>query len=180
MRGLVIFVCFLLAGCSGYSEKDLEKARAEGYAVAEGQAIESIETEYKEAYEEGHEDGITEGYALAEEEDKEGIEAAYSEGIAEGLAMSQNNSYNFNGSLEEISDSIQENMNTFGTPSIDIDGYDWSYMLDFDKRDLIEAIAENQNKYLSRDEVDNIIYLIDGYYENGMKYKTVGEVLEEL
>lgn len=180
MRGQVLFICFMLAGCSGYSEIDLEIARDEGHALAEAEAKKGIERAYTEAYEEGYEDGITEGYALAEEDGKERIEEAYSEGIAEGLAMSRSDSNNLNGSLGDISDSIQGNLNTFGTPSIDMDGYDWRFLLVYDKRELIEAIAENKGEYLSRDEVDHIMYLIDGYYENGMKYKTVGEVLEEL
>ncbi|WP_262177381.1 hypothetical protein [Saccharococcus sp. Marseille-Q5394] len=211
MRKLVIIFCFLLAGCSGYSEKDLGKARdegykqgyEEGYAMDEEEAQESMKTAYNDgheygftegfslaqeeakvsietAYNDGHEDGFTEGYVLAEEEAQKVQETAYTEGYVAGVAASRSYSNNSDGNLGDISYSIKGSLNTLGTPSIDIDGYDWRFMLDYDKRDLIEAIAENQGKYLSRDEVDNIIYLIDGYYENGMKYKTVGEVLEEL
>ncbi|SOC39060.1 RDD family protein [Ureibacillus acetophenoni] len=80
----------------------------------------------------------------------------------------------------EISESSQSNVSTLGASTIDIDGYDWSYLTNFEKRELISTVAENNGEYLSRGEVDSIIYLIDGYYKNGRKYKTVGEVLREL
>ena len=170
MKRLVICVSLLLAGCGGYTASDLENARNEGYT----------EEEMNAAYDEGQEDGYAEGYALAEEEAQEGFETAYNEGLEEGLATSQDNLYEIDSSLGDISDSSNESLDTFGTPNIEMDGFDWGVMIDFDKRDLIEAIAENNGEYLSRSDVDSIIYQIDGFYENGGKYKTVGEVLEEL
>jgi len=178
MKRSVIFVCMLLAGCGGYTASDLENARIEGYT--EEELNDAYEEGQEEGYEEGHEVGYEEGYIFAEEVAQEEIEMAYDEGYVEGMATSQDNLSDSTSILGEISNSSDESLGTFGTPNIEMDGYDWGVMIDYDKRDLIEAIAENNGEYLSWSDVDSIIYLIDGFYENGGKYKTVGEVLEEL
>lgn len=156
MERLIVFTCLILTGCSGYSEEDLDFAREEGfdvgYEIAEEEAQSLIDEIYDEAFEEGYEVGYSD---------------------------SQSNLYGFD-NLDNISSSSQQSMSSLGKPSIDIDGYEWGFMLDFDKRELIQAIADYNGDYLSYSDVDSIIYLIDGYYENGMKYKTVGEVIDEL
>ena len=110
------------------------------------------EDDLKDAYEDGYEAG----YTLAVEETQEVIGTAYNEGVQAGSGTSQNKGTN------------------------EVKGYDWEVMNDDDKRNLIEAIAENNSENKSWSDVDSIISKIDAYFEDGDKNKTVGEVLEEL
>lgn len=186
MKRLIVCLSIILTGCGMYTESDLENARNEGYTeenlneAYETGYGEGQENGYAEGYEAGQENGYAEGYEEAVELAQQDIETAYNEGVLEGRATSQDNLIHSSSTVDDISDYSLNSIDTFGTPSIGMDGYDWGLMFEYDKRELIEAIAENNGEYLSRKEVEAIIYLIDGFYENGGKYKTVGEVLEEL
>lgn len=114
---------------------------------------------YDEAYETAHEEGYDQGY-----------EEGYEEGYEIGLS--------------EIPEETDFSVSTGGLPGNDLslasDGFDWNTKMDLDKRDFIQALATENNEFLTINDAKNVVSAIDVYYSNNSQLKTIGEVLEEL
>lgn len=163
MKKILITGSFLfLVGCqseqtTGLTQEDIDLAVAE--------ALEAVEEAKSEAYDEGYETATEEVY-----------DEAYEEGYTEGEIAG------YDAAIEEM-DSIEPNLtSTPNTPtlqglSLDSDGFAWNTSTDYSKKEFIQSVY---GRYMTLDELNQAVGMIDRYYSQNLILTTLEDALSDL
>jgi Essential protein Yae1, N terminal len=165
-----IIVILIFSGCSDQAaiDKAFKQGKEEGYdegyenGYDEGKAV-NEDSGREEGYTEGYDIGYEEGYNVAVEEMDYSSSTYLPDDTTQGTSIPNPEQYPMVGDL-----------------TLQSDGMDWSIALDIDKMQFVQDVTDANGDFITFSEAKQIVAMIDAYYENNMKIKTIQEAFDDL